>query len=174
MIRYRMKYLPRAFTLIELLVVIAIIGILASLLFPAVNGAINAARKAQASNDVTQIATAIVAYQTEYGQWPANASGSAADVGGDFLKALMGTNTRKIVFIEVSDAKRKKSGLSAGGVFVDAWSNAYQYVVDTNYGSAVSGTPSFLGTPPRRNVAVWQQTNADYKGTGGRLPAASW
>ncbi len=168
-----MKYLPRAFTLIELLVVIAIIGILASLLFPAVNGAINAARKAQASNDVTQIATAIVAYQTEYGQWPTNASGSATDVGGAFLQALMGTNTRKIVFIEVSDAKRKKSGLS-NSLFVDAWGNPYQYVVDTNYGSSVAGTPSILGTPPRRNVAVWQQTNADYKGSGGRLPAASW
>jgi prepilin-type N-terminal cleavage/methylation domain-containing protein len=45
-----------AFTLIELLVVIAILGILMALLFPAVDGALEGARRAQASNDVTQIA----------------------------------------------------------------------------------------------------------------------
>jgi len=163
-----------AFTLIELLVVIAIIGILMSLLFPAVNGALRAARKAQASNDVTQIATAIVAYNTEYGQWPTNAKGAAADVEGDFLKALMGTNARSITFLEVNNAKGKKSGYSTNGAFIDPWGNAYKYVVDTNYGSAVTNTPSMFGAAPRRSVAVWQQTNVDLPGTGGRLPAASW
>jgi prepilin-type N-terminal cleavage/methylation domain-containing protein len=163
-----------AFTLIELLVVIAIIGILMSLLFPAVNGALLAARKAQASNDVSQIATAIIAYNTEYGQWPTNASGSASDVGGPFLQALMGTNTRGLTFLEVNNFKGKKSGLSSNGLFLDSWSNAYQYAVDMNYGSAVSNTPSWAGSAPRRSVAVWQQTNKDYKGTSGRLPAISW
>jgi len=163
----------RAFTLIELLVVIAIIGILASMLFPAVSGAINAARKAQASNDVTQIATAVIAYQTEYGRWPTNASGSPQDVGGDFLEELMSNNPRKIVFLEVNDKKGKKSGLTDGS-FEDAWGNPYKYVVDTNYGYSLSGTPAMFGSAPRRNVAVWQQTNENYKGTGSRLPAASW
>ncbi len=60
----------RGFTLIELLIVIAIIGILMALLFPAVGSAIDAARRAQAKNDVTQIATAITAYETEYGRLP--------------------------------------------------------------------------------------------------------
>jgi len=162
-----------AFTLIELLIVIAIIGILMSLLFPAVNGVMDTARKAQAANDVTQIATAITAYQTEYGQWPTNASASAQDVGGNFLNALMGTNSRQIIFLEVSDAKGKKSGIT-NNVFVDPWGNAYKYVIDPNYLSQVAGTPAIFGTAPRKNVAVWQQTNKKYTGTGSKLPAASW
>lgn len=60
----------RAFTLLELLIVTALIGTLMALLFPAVYGALNAAKKAQARNDATQIVNACVAYETEYGQGP--------------------------------------------------------------------------------------------------------
>ena len=173
-----MKKIPRvpersAFTLIELLVVIAIIGILMGLLFPAVNGVMRSARKAQASNDVSQIATAILAYLTEYGQWPTKASGSPSEVGGDFLKALMGPKTRGITCMDVNAAKGKKSGTNSAGTFIDPWANPYKYVVDTNYGSSVSGTDLMFGPPPRRSVAVWEQTNIDYPGSN-RLPAASW
>ena len=52
------------------MVVVAIIVVLMSLLFPAVQGALEAAKKAQAKNDVMQIATAIVAFDTEYGRLP--------------------------------------------------------------------------------------------------------
>ncbi len=65
---------PPGFTIIELLVVVAIIGVLMSLLFPAVQGALDSAKKAQAKNDAMQIATAIVAYDTEYGRLPSTNS----------------------------------------------------------------------------------------------------
>jgi prepilin-type N-terminal cleavage/methylation domain-containing protein len=59
-----------AFTLIELLIVIAIIAVLAGLLMPAASSALNTAKKTTTKNQAVQIATAITAYETEYGKLP--------------------------------------------------------------------------------------------------------
>ena len=161
-----------AFTLIELLVVIAIIGILMSLLFPAVNTAIDAAKKAQAKTDVTQIATAVIAYETEYGNLPP-VPAAGADIDSTLLKALTAIttndNSRSIVFLEVNQSKNGKSGvdsLTAPTKFVDPWNNTYKIVADTNYSNSITAK----GTTLRKRVAVWNEPTT----SSNRRAVSSW
>ncbi|MFZ4681645.1 MAG: type II secretion system protein [Terrimicrobiaceae bacterium] len=145
-----------AFTLIELLIVIAIIGILMALLFPAVNGALEAARRAKAKNDVVQLAIAVKAYQTEYGKLPTQTvsydDGPEASQGwfqgnnDEIIRVLTGENynnlnPRKIVFFEAKPAKgtagAPKDGVAADGKFYDPWGTPYAIKLDTSYNNAL-------------------------------------
>jgi prepilin-type N-terminal cleavage/methylation domain-containing protein len=75
-----------AFTLVELLTVIAIIAILAAMLLTVVAHAITSAKKTKARLEANDLATAIQAYDSAYGRFPAStAAQTAAAAGtGDF------------------------------------------------------------------------------------------
>ena len=159
-----------AFTLIELLIVIAIIGILMSLLFPAVNSAIDAAKKASAQNDVTQIATAITAYNTEYGRLPGTGSSDTMGIVNKALTDILSgvanntNNPRQIVFLEIQPWKKGKGGTNTSGEYLDPWGGKYQVALDGDYDNTLTGVGTNGSTASlRKTVAVWSdpstQTN---------------
>jgi prepilin-type N-terminal cleavage/methylation domain-containing protein len=154
------------FTIIELLVVIMIIAILASIAMPAMNNAFNSAKKTTAKNQAVQIATAITAYETEYGRLPAFIGSNMVKTNINMLTAAdSNNNPRGISFIEVSAWKPGKGGTNTSGDFCDPFSssNAYSVALDTNYSNILSNMPSQSGygstvtysNTLTKHIAVW-------------------
>lgn len=73
------RYYP-AFTLVELLVVIAIIGVLVAILLPAVQAARESSHRSQCTNNLKQIAMAILNYEANFKKLPL--AYSPNDTGG--------------------------------------------------------------------------------------------
>src|SRR6266487_703088 len=167
----------RAFTLIELLVVIAIIIILAGLLFPALRGAQNQAKRTQAKNDLTQIVTAVNAFYTEYGKYPLVAAdtiyGPAGSLNDNLFYTLRAVasgsnagdvaNPRKIVFInppDVKDPANPRSGIgtptgTGPGQYFDPWGKPYNVEIDGGYDNTVANPyTANAGTTPNLQVGV--------------------
>lgn len=129
----------KAFTLVEILVVVSIIGLLAGLAFPAIQGAMNSAKKGKAKAEMQSIITALKSYQNEYGRMPnPSAVGGAGD--GYFSDSasprlfLMlsgatndssGENPRQIAFLELPAS-------STNGSFPDPWKRNYIVKLDVD------------------------------------------
>jgi prepilin-type N-terminal cleavage/methylation domain-containing protein len=79
---------PAAFTLIEVLVVIAIIAILASLLLPALSGAMDRARSTADLNNLRQVGVGVVHYLDEHNETYFSQGGSSTTWPGQIQNYL--------------------------------------------------------------------------------------
>ena len=107
---------PRGFTLVELLVVIAIIGILISLLLPAVQVARESARRMQCSNNLKQFGLALHNYHSALNCFPGMAPST---VNGYSVQARLLPYMEQVQLLATLDLTQPllfPSGMGAGGI----------------------------------------------------------
>ena len=134
----------RGFTLIELLVVIAIIALLVGLLLPAVQSAREAARRAQCTNNLKQIALAAHNYHDQNNKFP---SGDMHCVCGG------GSHTAHSMFVAIAP------NMEQTNVF-----NSYNF--SQNYHQPANVTVAGQGIS-----SLWCPSDASI---GDKNPMASW
>src|SRR5262245_29171417 len=88
------------FTLVELLVVIAIIGILVSLLLPAVQAAREAARRTSCLNNLTQLGLAVHNFEFHYEHLPSGVTNADGPIRNEPIGTHVGWVVQILPYLE--------------------------------------------------------------------------
>ena len=159
----------KAFTLVELLVVISIIGVLAAILLPAVNAARGAARQTECSNNIRNLAQAVINYDASKSAMPPVATAVWSDNSGNPSNELVGGLIYSILpMIEQSVIRDEIDDLVA-----TAKQNGTQPVLrnmDYHMATILSGDPVIkLLSCPSNPASSGGIVTSGYVGNGGHV-----
>jgi type II secretory pathway pseudopilin PulG len=147
---------------VELLVVISIIGLLAGLGLPAINGAIQAGKKAEVSAMAESIKTAVNAFYAEYSSYPSNTSGKTDLAFLNLISTTTNTNGgnyRGIAFLEVPPKFTNANGIVTPKGFYTGTNQSNYFILINSGGAGFVNPKSVSSTLTNTNVAssvaVW-------------------
>ena len=131
---------PQGFTLIELLVVIAIIGVLASLLFPAISKARSRAVATHCQSNLRQLEMMVQLYVDREEVFPPS-------TGPDFpeWQFAIGARTEKIPLNNKKDFSIAHCPAAPDGLWQESWNPSYGYNTSTGSVADQRNYPRFGG-----------------------------
>jgi type II secretory pathway pseudopilin PulG len=140
-------------------VVISIIGLLAGLGLPAINGAIQAGKKAEVSAMAESIKTAVNAFYAEYSAYPSNTSGKT---DANFLSLMSTTNTnggnyRGIAFLEVPPKFTNSTPelVTPNGFYSGGKRSNFSVAIDTSGAGVLTNDVGGTKYVVAASVSVW-------------------